>query len=302
MAAKDKPRRGPGRPSNKPPVPITEKYGIVDSPKDGSNVLELAHDNPMVFKSLFTYFKNIKTKELHLRCDDVGITFFTRDRLKNSRIVAQVAGKHVNWYYCGQLKWLALNCDNVEKMFATIDKTFFKIMINQTIDDPNTITFIFKNAELDKDCVYKVGLSMYTPDIELYEAESALSPESLKSKFPIEFTLTAKQFKKTITDAGGINDKITFEKVGDYPFRITYTKESIVYNEIYKSDSKINLRSDIPPDGSLYCTVTIDNIRSLANSMVTDDIKIFCRESEDILFRSAIDSKALVVSTLTKLD
>jgi hypothetical protein len=35
--------------------------------------------------------------------------------------------------------------------------------------------------------------------------------------------------------------------------------------------------------------------------MVTDDVRILCREDADILFRSAIDAKALVVSTLTRL-
>jgi hypothetical protein len=35
--------------------------------------------------------------------------------------------------------------------------------------------------------------------------------------------------------------------------------------------------------------------------MVTEDARILCREEEDILLRSAIDAKALVVSTLTKL-
>ena len=40
---------------------------------------------------------------------------------------------------------------------------------------------------------------------------------------------------------------------------------------------------------------------TLASSMVTDDVRILCREDGDILFRSAIDAKALVVSTLTKL-
>jgi hypothetical protein len=35
--------------------------------------------------------------------------------------------------------------------------------------------------------------------------------------------------------------------------------------------------------------------------MVTDDVRILCREEGDILVRSAIDAKALVVSTMTNL-
>src|SRR5262245_23348515 len=52
-------RRGPGRPSTKPPPPHLEKKGIVTSPDDPRNRLEFVYGDPMVFKALFTYLKNI---------------------------------------------------------------------------------------------------------------------------------------------------------------------------------------------------------------------------------------------------
>ena len=149
-------RRGPGRPPSKPPAPPLEKKGIVDSPKDSNNRLEFVYSDPTVFKSLFTYFKNIKARDIHLRCSPSGLTFFARDHSKTSRIVATVAGEHVNWHYCEGEFWLGINRDHIEKMFAAIDKTFFKMTIIQTQDDTNSIIFIFKDAEIDKECNYKV--------------------------------------------------------------------------------------------------------------------------------------------------
>jgi len=294
-------RRGPGRPPSKPPAPPLEKKGIVDSPKDSNNRLEFVFGNPSIFKSLFTYFKNIKARDIHLRCSPDGLTFFARDHSKTSRIVAFVAGEHVNWHYCEAEFWLGINRDNVEKMFASIDKTFFKITIIQTQDDPNSLTFIFKDAEIDKECNYKVTLSTYSRDEELYEAEQSLTPEALIASFPVEFTLTAKQFKKSISDATNYSSTITFEKLGTHPLQLTYAKANMMYNEVYRTPEKVKLRSDVAEGTTFRATVKVANVKSLASSMVTDDVRIMCREDDDILFRSAIDAKALVVSTLTRL-
>jgi hypothetical protein len=294
-------RRGPGRPPSKAPAPPLEKKGIVDSPKDSNNRLEFVYSDPTVFKSLFTYFKNIKARDIHLRCSPTGLTFFARDHSKTSRVVAAVAGEHVNWHYCEGEFWVWINREHVEKMFAAIDKTFFKITILQAQDDPNSLTFIFKDAEIDKECNYKVTLSAYAPDDDLYEAEQTLTPDGLLTNFMIEFTLTAKQFKKSVSDASNYSDTVTFEKIGAHPLQLTYNKANMAYNEVYRTAGKIRLRSSVEDGANFRCTVKIANVKSLASSMVTDDVRILCREEGDILFRSAIDAKALVVSTMTKL-
>jgi hypothetical protein len=292
-------KRGPGRPPSKPPAPPLERKGIVDSPKDSNNRLEFVFGDPMVFKSLFAFFKNIKARDIHLRCSPAGLTFFTRDHTKTSRVVAFVAGQHVNWYYCEGEYWIGINRLSVEKMFASIDKTFFKITILQTHEDPKTLTFVFKDAEVEKECNYRVTLSSYARDTDLYEAEKILTPEGIQA-FPIEFTLTAKQFKKSINDASNYSESITFEKLGSYPLQLTYAKQNIMYNEVYRAPEKIRLRSNVADGTTFRCTVSVANVKSLAASMVTDDVRILCREAGDILFRSALDEKALVVSTLMR--
>lgn len=290
-------RRGPGRPPSKPPAPSLDKKGVVNSPKDTNNKLEFVYSDPSIFKSLFVYFKNIKAREIHLRCSPEGLTFFARDHSKTSRIFATIPGEHVNWYYCQSTFWLGINRDNIEKIFSSIDKTFFKIVLIQTYDDPNSLIIIFKDSEIDKECNYKIVLSSYSEDDDLYDAENVLKNDN----FLIEFTLTAKQFKKTINDASNYSETITFEKISDNPLQLTYAKSNIIYNEVYRSNDKILLKSNVPLNSTFRATIKINNIKSLASSMVTDEIRILCRTDEDILFRSAIDTKSLIVNTLTRL-
>ncbi len=289
-------RRGPGRPPIKQPIQPIEKHGIIKIPKDSNNRLEFVYSDPLVFKSIFTYFRNIKAKEIHIQCSPTGMVFYARDHGKTSRIVAKINGNGVNWYYCKSTFWLGINRDNVEKMFSSIDKTFCKISIVQSIEDVNTLTFIFKDNDLEKECNYKITLSSFSPDDDLYRAE-----EDSKVDFPINFTLSAKQFKKTINDISNYSDKITFEKIGDYPLQLTYTKSNIVYNEIFRNNVKINLQSCIEKDFLFRSEIKVANIKSLATSMVTNEIKIFCKNSDFILFYSEFGNNSFSIYTLTKL-
>jgi hypothetical protein len=218
--------------------------------------------------------------------------------------VAHIAGQYVNWYFCEEEFWLGINREKVEKMFTTINKSFFKITILVRHDDPENIVFILKDPYIEKEGNYKFTVSSFDRDDDLVAAEEELMPEKLTREgnmFPVQFTLSAKQFKQEVSDASNYSDTITFEKPGKHPFQVTYIKDSVKYNGVYRSEEKIKLYSEIEQGQTFRCTIKLGNIKSLAASMVTDDVRVFARESGDILFRSAIDEKALVVSTLTKL-
>jgi hypothetical protein len=293
-------RKGPGRPPIRPPRTPLEKKGIVDNPFDIRNKLELVFCDPVIFKSLFSYFKNVKSREIHLKCHPKGLNFYARDHSKSSRIIANISGNYVNHYFCKDTFWVGLNRESVEKMFQSIDKSFSKILITYIHDDPNSLTFVFKDDDIDKECNYKITLSSYAIDEELIDIEGIISSERLRAAFPIEFTLTSKQFKKSITDASYYSDVVTFEKIGEDPLNMTYTKSNMIYNEVYKNPAKIKLQSDVKNGTIFRCTVKVANIKSLASSMVTDTVRILCGVN-GILFVSAIDVSALVVNTLTEL-
>lgn len=293
-------RRGPGRPPRRPPPPPLEKKGIVDAPNDPENKMEFAYEEPSMFKALFTYFKNIKAKEIRIRFSPDSITFFARDHGKTSRTVARVAGEHVNWYYCEGEFWLGLSREMVEKIFSSVDKSFSKISIVHRIDDPDSLMFIFKDMDVEKECNHKIGVSSLDDDEELVAAEKELTADALEA-YPVEFTLTDKQFKKSVSDIAAQNPTFTIEKLGEHPLQFTYTKVGDTYNEVYRNGEKIKLKSSVAAGRVFRCTVTTANVKSLAASMVTEDVRCYCKETDFILFRSAIEEKALIVSTLVNL-
>ena len=291
-------KRGPGRPPKKSPAPPLLRRGLVETPSDPDHRMEFVYEDPMVFKSLFTYFKNLRARDVHLRCSRRGLTFFTRDSSRTCRIVAALPGASMNYYYCEDEFWLGLNRESVERVFASIDKSFFKITLLYHHDDPESLSVAYKDPEIDKECHYKVAVSLFDADPELFETEALVTPQALAAH-PLELRLSAKQFKKTVTDAGHYSETLTAEKLGAHPFQFTFTRVGVIYSEVYRSPEKIGLRSEVPPNALFRVTLKIAALRSLAGAMVTDSVRLFCREGGALLLRSEID--ALALSTVCAL-
>jgi hypothetical protein len=293
-----KPKRGPGRPPKKQYPPPLRRDGVVESPTDANHRLEFVYEDPSMIKSLFLYFKNLKSVDIHIRCTPEGLSFFTRDAAKMCRVVAEIPGTSLNHYYCDTAFWLGLNRENVERIFSSIDKSFFKVTILHRHDDPDNLNILFKDPEIDKECSYRVTVSSVEVDEDLLAAEAHTTPAALKA-FPVEFQLTSKQFKKTVTDVSHFSDVLCFSKLGGHPLQLTFNNVGLAYSEVYRNPEKINLRSEVKDGEIFHCTVSVANVKSLAAAMVTDTVRIFCRENDDLLFRSEID--AMVVSTLTRI-
>lgn len=297
-------RRGPGRPPKKAPAPPLPVRGIVDSPSDADNRFEFVVSSPEIFKKLFMYFRQLRTPNVHIRFSKDCLTFFAHDHNKTSRVIARIAGELVTWFYCEDEFELTINRESVEKMFSGIDKSFFKITIIVRHDAPEFIVFILKDSDSDRESNYKFAVSNVEIDENLRAAEDELAPENLigpGNLFPIQFTLSAKQFKKEISDASVYSDTVTIEKLGSHPLQWTFTKVGLRYHSVYRTAAKIRLYSEVKDGQTFACTLKVANVKSLATSLVADDIRILARETGDILFRSAVDDKVLVVSTLTKL-
>ena len=297
-----KKKRGPGRPSKKQPPPVIEMHGIVDKPSDPVYRMEVVCQIPSSFKNLIVYFKKNKSDYIHLRCSREGLAFFTRGTESKTRIMAWAAGRNLALYHYKDATpfFCTLRRDIVEGMSNSINKSFNELQIRLRYDMLDKIIFVLRDPEIKKECSYEVTLCEHKPDLDLYEVEKLITEEELK-KYPIEFTLGAKQLKKTIVDASNHQtDEIMLEKFGDAPLQLSHQIPGQQYYEIYRDPKKINLRSEIKSNGTFSAKLKIKNINAVANSMVTDMVKIYCRESGEIVFRSAIDDKALIVNAVVE--
>jgi hypothetical protein len=295
------PKRGPGRPPSLPPMPELEMRGIVGSPSHPDHLIEFAYGRPAIFKSLFTYLKNVKSQDIHIRFSPVGITFFARDHVKKSKIIAVIDGSKANWFYCHEKMDFVLRRDLVDNMFASIDKSFYKCTIIYSQVFPDALQFVFKDPTADKECSYQINVALPMEDTDLYESEKETKTDYIEANFPVHFTLSAKMFKKSLTDLCREVDTVHIEKLGDAPLQLTFGKEGMEFHEIYRNAEKIKLHSTITRESIFRIALQIENIKYLAGAMVADEIRICCRSDGDILFRSDDDNKIMIVNTLTNI-
>lgn len=292
-------RRKPGRPPNKPAVSAAPFNGVVDAPLGANNVLEFMTVFPMHFKSLFAYFKNIKSQDIRVRFRKNDITFLTKDHPRASRIIAIINCRYVNWYYCAQDISVWLDRENTEKLFLNIDKSYNKFTIEMRAEDPGGIFFILRDHDRSKESQYRVP-AMASNDTDnplntdLASIEEQLGDEGDSAMFPLQFTMTSKEFKKTVSDASSYSTKITIEKQIDAALTLKYDNDNIDYNEVYLNDQTIKLICNVD---YYECTIKIANIKSLASSIVTDNVTIMCGKDDYVLLRCDIDEKSMVVYT-----
>jgi intracellular sulfur oxidation DsrE/DsrF family protein len=295
------PGRGPGRPPSAPPVPKLATEGVVGNPTNPIYRVEFVYGQPVVLRSLFTYLKNIKAQDVHIRFAPKGITFFARDHIEKSKVITTLDGSTANFYYCSDEFFKTLKRELVDNMFSSIDKSFYKCTILYSRLEPEVLRFVFTDPALEKECSYRINLSSYTPDTPLYAAEDLLDESLINVNFPLQFTLKACQFKKTFSEICKSSNKVTIEKMGDGPIRLIYSIEGVVYHESYLSPSAIKMVSNIPEDIMFSATLSVENIKYLAGAMVAENIRMFCRNDGDILFKTDDPGSIMVVNTLTTL-
>jgi len=304
-AAAAKPRRGPGRPPKKAAPPPLAKNGIVDAPFDVNDCIELAFGKPMTFKALFAYFRGMKAHNVHCRCTPEGITFRMWDSEGVSRIFAVLPGGDMNHYYCDATYQLGISRESVDKIFASIDASYHKITLAVASDDTQHLHIIFKDSEIDKVSDYKVELIDLADDAELSGLEAEVAPASL-AEYPLSFTLGAKQFKKSVTDAHNIGaDAISIEKYHPHPpqkpnpLQLICAKGKVKCTEVFNTDEKIKLRADIKPGEFFKYVASVPKLKPLASVIPADEIEVICARNKDLVLRSEFE--CCTVFTFVKL-
>lgn len=293
-------KRGPGRPSKLSKQPAIKIEGIVENTLNESNIFEYVCIDPKIFKGLFTYCKSAKSDDILIRCDIDKITFFTSGNGHKSKIIATIAGSTAVRYVCRKTFYMKIKQNNLYQIFSSVDKTFSTAMWSCNKYDKDHLFITFKDPELDKDCEYIIKLLDFELDNSFDMYEDMIESKNLKT-MPINFILTSNQFKKSITDANSIDDVITIEKAGDSNLKFTTSPgKEVVYSEIYKSDNKIKLQSNIDISSSFRCSFAGKNIKFIASNLVDGYVKIFVSEVQDLILNFSIDK--LQIFTFIKIN
>jgi hypothetical protein len=278
-------KRGPGRPPKKQYVSTAKKEGVLANPKDPNNHMEFVYINPEMLRTWFMYLKSITVTDFHIRFDPAGLTFFAKGA--SSRAIGEITGSDLNQYYCEKTFWVGAACSEFNLMLNSIDKSFTKVQITCERDNNKQIFVSFEGEELQIERNYKIMLKTVDDDKTLYALEKMLNEPKLKL-MPIRFHLTAKQFKKSITNAIKMGTQLHLEKLGDSHLRIR-SGEKNKFSEVYKSPAKVGLVSLVDKNSTFSCSFVGNHIKFITPVPASTLVTIYAAEECGLIIRSKID-------------
>ena len=277
-----KERRGPGRPP-RVVLPTAPVHGIVNKPFDGENIIELSYFDPIVFKYLFILLKNLKVRDIYFKFLKESVQIYTKDNI-NNRIFITIDGNKMLNYYCKYEKCICINRDNIQPVFIYLNRTIDKIKIS--LEEGNDMI----NIELYDNTLHKIKKrGIITSESLPEELLQNVERELRESSCPISFSLTTRDFKDTVADAGNYGDKITIEKHGLGPLLLKFIKaHTNICSEEYTSSSKIDLISDLDETESYRCTLHTHLLKELSVSIVNNKVNIKCLKNNKAIISSSI--------------
>lgn len=286
------PKRNVGRPRRVPPPEPRPRLGIASSPQNQNNVVEMDYDNVAIFKKLISLLKNMNVKEININFESNYVKLFGIDHSEKNLVNIRIAANKLTHYYCEHPTSVQIDTKNLDTITQKIDKHYdlFSFILKRQSYRQNLIV-VLQNKEL---CIDESHV------INLVESDNNLSQLYARgvdyNLYPLKFELPSKYFKKLVCDIIPFSEVFTIERVNTtLQFIYKNLNNTIKGYNICKDPSKINLTSTLPPDSIFSVSTPVNYIKPMANSLLSDRIKIFADCEKDLVFNVTVDEGAVDV-------
>ena len=132
-AANTQVKRSVGRPRLIQRIDPLPKLGILNSPSNEDNLVELSYDNVSIFKKIFNLLKTMNVKEINIQFNNNYTKIFGIDHLEKNLINIKIDSNKLNHYYCEHPINITLDPKNLDKITQKIDKHYslFSIILKK---------------------------------------------------------------------------------------------------------------------------------------------------------------------------
>ena len=283
-----KPGRKPGRPpKNRLNDILVKTHGIVESPSDQANIIEMVYENPTLFRKLFALYKAYDVNEIswHFYPDHVMIPVIYREPRKISGFI-KIDARMLVKYYCKEYTVKTIKREFLDRSLRNMNKNHSQISFVLREEDKNsTMHIIVHDSETGSDM--NTAIDLIPPE----ERNAAAGNNDLD--YPLKFTLPSKHFKKLIQDIGASSQVVQVEKHGDDPLLLTYPqKDKIHAAGVYRDPAKIKLFSKLQSDESFFSKVSTKHVQPFSNSNIGDEVSVAADQEHPLSLTSEIGKKS----------
>ena len=287
-------KKRPGRPRKKIlNIPVTV-HGIVATPANGDDLVELVYENPTMFKNLLRVYKQFSVSELELVFTKTAMKINARDHLGVSTIYTTIEGKHMNLYYCKETVRITVKRESLEKILSCTRKNHYKITFALKEKHRSLLYIIIEDLDYSSKEINEIEVNS--------TAVSIPEPDDDDTMYPIKFRLSTTHFKDKISSIKKISKVFTIQKTGISPLQLTGDKEQkINWTAVYTDKEKIILESTVVDDDIFNASVFIEYIKPFATSNVGEEVFICADKTKKMSFTTFLDKKIYGYSCMVKV-
>lgn len=288
----------PGRPRKNPIRQPQKRVGLVESPADERNHVEFLYDNPEKFKKILSYFKSHAVNKVFIKFQQNSIIFWCEDSSQKNRIRVKINCNLVNHYYCPEPLNIGISCDHLEKIMATIDKTYNSILILSQRDSlQNYIQIILKDDSCTDES-YKIEL---IEDYNTFQAIDHAFDE--QEQYMLHFVLPSKKFKSMINNMSAFTNQVSIElHSATDPILFQYlSRDNKIKHTTTIRNNAFTLRQNLDENDTFHTSFILDYVKSISSSLISDTIAIYADENRPLLFINEMDNHCIEVRTLTNI-
>lgn len=282
-------KKKPGRPpKNMVNIPV-EVHGIVAQPINQDDIIELIYGKPVLFKKICTLLKGYGVGEVELNFDRNGLKIETYDKLKKVKITVNISGLCMNLYYCKEPIKVWVKRESLERVFGSLGKNHIKVTWLLKNDYRKVLYLIVKEGDVNSDQIHEI-------DVFYKEVVQDQAKPNDDTNYPLKFKVSAKNFKKLLTDINKRSKIFTIQKTGREPLQFTIGKtqnQKDHWTEVFNDDKKIDLHSNIADDDLFNVSVDIANVIPFSKYSIGDDVYVAADNKEAISFYCLADKKEI---------
>jgi hypothetical protein len=281
-------KRRPGRPCLVNKHDKQEKKGIVDTPNVNDNVIEFISDSPLIFKKIFSIFKNMNVKQVDIKFTETSVSFNAEDHSLNSYCFLNIHCSKIFQYYCSQPVNITVDFDHIYKITQKITKVHEKLIImSKEKSYRNKLFIIINNTQYAMQDQHKIDL-IEKVKINEYNYEKIFNFQ----EHPIYFQIDSKLFKDIINNIQSFSNMFAIEISGkDRYLRFPHSTshKTIESQIIWLNGEKIKLRTDINKNDIIKTQIYIPYIKPISNNIISDNINFYITKERDFIINNKIE-------------
>jgi len=282
--------------------------GICVEPLDEGNRVEFISGDPMLFKNIVEYFKDLKVKTIFVRCQKDNITFYAYNAAQSLSTIIRYPGASAVRYYCKEDDVFEITASDILYVAGFIDKNYIKVCFVRKIDDPTFLNFVLYMDELRNE--KHLSINTFSTEVAkhqetLTKLEETYSDANVEKMFSLEFSIKCSIIKKDISDSvksAKSSAVMKINKIAGHPLTISFdnSDKTIACDSIYRLDDLIALRSTLDDGESSGSIVPVSCVKNFASSGICDTMKFIMKGNEEMLLSNASNMSNIKVLTIVQ--